>query len=99
MAHGHTQLRLPARGAERPATATQQSQHGTCGALAHHGAGPTGRARHGAAALRTPDVEASPRGPGWVRFAPAEVDGFARDRALAWLGSAIRFAGEGGRPN
>ncbi len=44
----------------------------------------------GAAALRTPDVTASPRGAGWVRFAPARLDGHARDRALAWLESAWR---------
>jgi hypothetical protein len=49
-----------------------------------------------AAALRTPDVEASPRGGGWVRFAPPEVDDFARDRAIAWLESAVRLASEGG---
>jgi hypothetical protein len=44
----------------------------------------------GAAALRTPDVTSSPRGAGWVRFAPARLDGHARDRALAWLESAWR---------
>ena len=33
------------------------------------------------AALRTPDASPSPRGPGWVRFAPSVLDGFARDRA------------------
>ena len=44
----------------------------------------------GAAALRTPDVTASPRGAGWVRFAPRRLDGQARDRALAWLESAWR---------
>jgi len=47
------------------------------------------------AALRMPDVTASARGRGWVRFAPAELDGFARDRVLAWLESALRFAAEG----
>jgi hypothetical protein len=36
----------------------------------------------GAAALRTPNVSASPRGPGWVRFAPRQLDGHAR-----WPGS------------
>ncbi len=46
----------------------------------------------GAAALRTPDVTASRRGPGWVRFAPRRLDGHARDRALAWLESAWRRA-------
>jgi len=46
----------------------------------------------GAAALRTPDVTASSRGPGWVRFAPRGLDGQARDRATAWLESAWRRA-------
>lgn len=46
----------------------------------------------GAAALRTPNVSASPRGQGWVRFAPRHLDGHARDRALAWLESAWRRA-------
>ena len=46
----------------------------------------------GAAALRTPDVKASARGAGWVRFAPRRLDGHARDRALAWLESAWRRA-------
>ena len=49
----------------------------------------------GAAALRTPDVVDSPRGPGWVRFEPPVLDGFARDRAAAWLESAWRFTDEG----
>ena len=48
-----------------------------------------------AAALRTPDVVASPRGAGWVRFAPSELDDFARDRATAWLESAVRLVTEG----
>ncbi len=48
------------------------------------------------AALRTPDASPSPRGPGWVRFGPPVLDGFARDRAIAWLESAWRFADEGG---
>ena len=52
-----------------------------------------------AAALRTPDVEASPRGAGWVRFAPPEIDEFARDRAVAWLESAVRLAIEGEPPD
>lgn len=47
-----------------------------------------------AAALRTPDVAPSPRGPGWLRFGPPILDGFARDRAAAWLESAWRFANE-----
>jgi hypothetical protein len=46
----------------------------------------------GAAALRTPNVAASDRGAGWVRFAPRHLDGHARDRALAWLESAWRRA-------
>jgi hypothetical protein len=49
-----------------------------------------------AAALRTPDTTASPRGPGWIRFAPPLLDEFARDRAAAWLESAWRFSDEGG---
>jgi len=48
-----------------------------------------------AAALRTPDVVASRRGAGWVRFAPSELDDFARDRAIAWLESAVRLVTEG----
>ncbi len=47
------------------------------------------------AALRTPDVTQSPRGRGWVRFAPAELDDFSRDRVLAWLDSAVSLADEG----
>lgn len=50
------------------------------------------------AALRTPDTVPSARGRGWIRFAPAELDDFARDRALAWLESAIRQAVEGAPP-
>ena len=37
---------------------------------------------------RTP----STRGPEWVRFTPAILDGHAADRAVAWLGSAARRA-------
>jgi hypothetical protein len=44
------------------------------------------------AAVRTPDTTASPRGPGWVRFEPAELDEHAIDRAVAWLGFAVRHA-------
>ncbi|HKG57238.1 MAG TPA: hypothetical protein VKA85_08320 [Candidatus Limnocylindrales bacterium] len=43
-----------------------------------------------AAALRTPDTGPSPRGDGWVAFAPPELDRIALDRATAWLGSACR---------
>jgi hypothetical protein len=49
-----------------------------------------------AAALRTPDTAASPRGKDWVAFSPAELDRHAIDRATAWLASAWRRAdGEG----
>jgi hypothetical protein len=46
----------------------------------------------GAAAVRTPDTEPSPRGQGWVRFRPAALDGHAVDRATAWFISACRRA-------
>ncbi|MFL5641476.1 MAG: hypothetical protein ACJ77U_06650 [Chloroflexota bacterium] len=46
-----------------------------------------------AAAARTPDVEPSPRGAGWVVFTPAELDDHAADRAVAWLASAHRRLG------
>ncbi len=42
------------------------------------------------AAARTPDVALSSRGPGWVRFAPSDLDDHAADRAAAWLASAHR---------
>ena len=45
------------------------------------------------AAIRTPDVAASGRGPGWIRFAPAVLDDRAADRAAAWLASAHRRLG------
>lgn len=45
-----------------------------------------------AAALRTPGTSPSPRGPGWITFRPAPVDGHALDRAIAWLASAWRHA-------
>ena len=44
------------------------------------------------AAVRTPDTTPSPRGPGWVRFEPADLDDHAIDRAVAWLGFAVRHA-------
>ncbi len=44
------------------------------------------------AAARTPDVTPSERGPGWVVFAPLELDDHAADRAVAWLASAHRRA-------
>jgi hypothetical protein len=56
------------------------------------------RAAVATAALRMPDTTASGRGRGWVRFAPADLDDFSRDRALAWLDSAVRLAAEGGEP-
>jgi hypothetical protein len=46
-----------------------------------------------AAALRTPDVSASARGPDWVAFAPPELDGHALDRLGAWFAAAHRRAG------
>jgi hypothetical protein len=42
------------------------------------------------AAQRTPDAAASPRGPAWVAFTPAELDGHAVDRARAWFAAAHR---------
>jgi hypothetical protein len=45
------------------------------------------------AALRTPDVIVSSRGPGWLAFTPSTIDRFALDRAEAWLRSAHRLAG------
>ncbi|HEX8939313.1 MAG TPA: hypothetical protein VF763_04035 [Candidatus Limnocylindrales bacterium] len=44
------------------------------------------------AAVQTPDADPSPRGPGWVSFAPIDADGFALDRAAAWFESAWRLA-------
>ena len=46
------------------------------------------------AALRTHDTQPSQRGPDWVRFSPATLDGHALDRAEAWLASAWRRAGD-----
>ena len=43
-----------------------------------------------AAAVRTPDASPSTRGPGWVTFRPAALDGHAADRAVAWFASAHR---------
>jgi hypothetical protein len=45
-----------------------------------------------AAVVRTPDASVSPRGAGWVAFAPTKVDRFALDRAESWLQSAYRRA-------
>lgn len=47
------------------------------------------------AAAHTPDVTASARGAGWVRFSPATLDANAADRAAAWLASAHRRATRG----
>lgn len=44
------------------------------------------------AALRTGDTSPSPRGAGWIVFAPATTDRFALDRAEAWIRSAHRLA-------
>jgi hypothetical protein len=44
------------------------------------------------AALGTPDTAPSGRGLDWVAFSPSQLDRFARDRAVAWLGSAWRRA-------
>ena len=46
-----------------------------------------------AAAARTPDVLASPRGTGWVRFRPSVLDTHAADRCTAWFVSAYRGLG------
>jgi len=43
-----------------------------------------------AAAIRTPDTTDSPRGAGWVDFAPDDLDDHAADRAEAWFESAHR---------
>lgn len=45
-----------------------------------------------AAALRTPDVVSSPRGPGWIRLAPTVIDDHAADRVVAWFEMARRIA-------
>jgi hypothetical protein len=44
------------------------------------------------AALGSPDTAPSGRGPEWVAFSPPELDRLARDRAVAWFGSAYRRA-------
>jgi hypothetical protein len=49
----------------------------------------------GEAAMRTPDTGPSPRGPDWVRFAPAEWDEYAFDRLEAWFRVAWRMASAG----
>jgi hypothetical protein len=45
-----------------------------------------------AAALNTPDTYASGRGADWVVFRPRTVDRFARDRAEAWIGLAVKIS-------
>ena len=49
----------------------------------------------GEAAMRTPDTSPSPRGPAWVRFAPATWDDMAFDRFEAWFRVAWRLAAPG----
>lgn len=44
------------------------------------------------AALRTPDTSASERGPEWVRYQPASLEGYDLDRLEAWFGLAQRRA-------
>jgi hypothetical protein len=44
------------------------------------------------AALRTPDVRPSRRGPGWIAFRPRTTDRFALDRARSWFEAAWRHA-------
>lgn len=46
------------------------------------------------AALRTPDVRSSDRGPGWVELVPGHLDVFTVDRAVSWFESAARRAGD-----
>lgn len=44
------------------------------------------------AVVRTPDTTASPRGDGWIRFSPTDLDPMAMDRLEAWLTAAWRGA-------
>lgn len=44
------------------------------------------------AALRTPDVTPSMRGPGWIRLDPPVIDDHAADRVVAWFELARRIA-------
>jgi hypothetical protein len=46
-----------------------------------------------AAALRTPDTRRSGGASDEIVFAPRTLDRYAADRAVAWLGSAVRRAG------
>ena len=45
-----------------------------------------------AAAVRTPDVGTSDRGPEWVTLTPQGLDRFALDRLTAWFDFAWRHA-------
>ena len=45
-----------------------------------------------AAAIKTPDTAVSTRGPEWVRFSPASLDGHAVDRLTAWFALGYRRA-------
>jgi hypothetical protein len=47
-----------------------------------------------AAALKTPDTQDSERGPEWVRYAPATLEGHDLDRLTAWFALAHRRAGQ-----
>jgi hypothetical protein len=51
-----------------------------------------------AAASRTPDASASSRGPEWVRFEPATLEGHDLDRLVAWFGLAHKRAATGAVP-
>jgi hypothetical protein len=52
------------------------------------------------AALRTPDVSPSARGPGWIRLEPAVIDDHAADRMVSWFELARRIAaGRQARPS
>ena len=50
------------------------------------------------AAAKTPDTTPSPRGLGWVRFAPPVIDGHAIDRLEAWFAFAFRHAADASGP-
>ncbi len=46
------------------------------------------------AALRTPGVVASRRGPDWIVLGPATADRYTRDRATAWFELGRKLAAE-----
>jgi hypothetical protein len=48
-----------------------------------------------AAARRTPDTAATPRGNPWVVFGPGDLDAHSIDRAIAWFEAAYRRAAPG----